>query len=227
MVELEDDVSKIEMVSTIENKEENIESVKETEETLLEDLRLKNLKKKINAESWTSDIEDLIKSWGEKAALNRDLHTSSAEMWKNVSDRLTMPTIILTTISSVSAFGSMNVSDIMYSMYAVGTINLVAAFLTSLGKYYRPDEKVEQHTVAAKAFGKYYRNIVLELSLSREDRQPADVLSKWARTELDKLINESPVNKKKIIENFKKNNKCENIAELIDNNHTINIYGRS
>jgi hypothetical protein len=180
----------------------------------------------LNAESWTKDIEDLIKTWGEKGALNRELHLASAEMWKLLSDRLTVPTIVLSTISSVSAFGSVNVTDYMYWMYAAGTINLITAFLTSLVKYYRPDERVQKHTVSAKAFGKYHRHIVLELSMSRDDRQPSDILSKWARNELDRLMNESPVIKTKVLEEYKKKHSFENVPHLMNDNFRINIHGR-
>jgi hypothetical protein len=196
------------------------------EEAILESIRIKKLKKRLNGEAWTDQKEDIIKSLGEKAGSYRELHLFSADKWRTLSDRLTIPTIVLSTISSVSAFGSVNVTDYMYWMYAAGTINLVAAFLTSLGKYYKPDERVEKHIVSAKAFGKFYRHVVQELSNTREDRQHVDILSKWSKTEFDRLMLESPIIKRKILEEYKVNHSCDAIPDLTVNNLNIQVQGR-
>nr|QOI90338.1 hypothetical protein HWQ62_00201 [Pyramimonas orientalis virus] len=215
------DTESIELVVLNDNQMEQL-----NEASIIESERIKTLKRKLNGEAWTDHMEDLMKTWGEKAAINRELHLMSAESWKSLSDNLSIPTIVLTTISSVSAFGSVNVTDYMYWMYAAGSVNLIAAFLTSLSKYYRPDERVERHTVTAKAFGKFYRHLVLELSMAREDRQPAEVLSKWSKTEFDKLMNESPVISSKIISDYKKKHVCDDVPDITIDKFKIDIHGR-
>ena len=65
---------------------------------------LGGLKKKLNAASWSDHMEDLMKSWGEKAAGLRWMHNKAAGSWKAVSNKLTLTGIVLKTVSSAAAF---------------------------------------------------------------------------------------------------------------------------
>ena len=73
----------------------NIETVlpqlDKEEAAALEASKLAKLKKRINADSWSLEMEDLMKSWGEKAAGNRELHLKSAGKWKRFSDKMYLP----------------------------------------------------------------------------------------------------------------------------------------
>lgn len=204
-----------------------METLDTKDKAALEASRLTKLKKSINAESWNDHIEDLLKAWGEKAAGNRELHFDSARKWKSFSDRMSVPLILLTTLSSVSTFGAMNLEDYEYWMYGIGFVNLISAFLAGISKYYRPDEKVQEHTQSAKSFGSFYRQIILELGMSREDRQPSDVLSTWAKNEIDRLLKEAPAISKKVVEHYRHKHADDiNKPDILLDDFVIDIYGR-
>lgn len=194
----------------------------------LEASKLTKLRKKINADTWTDHMEDLMKSWGEKAAGNRELHLNSANKWKRFSDSFSVPLILLTTLSGVTTFGAMAIDDYEYWMYGVGCLNLISAFLAGVSKYYRPDEKVQDHTYTARSFGSFYRQMILELGMSREDRQPADTLSQWAKQEFDRLLKEAPTIPGEVIEAYKSKHKNdENKPDITLDKFTIEVYGRT
>ena len=44
-------------------------------------------------------------------------------------------------------------------------------------------KKKRLHSSVAKQFGSFYRYMTLQLGMSREDRDPADVLTTWALKE--------------------------------------------
>ena len=208
----------------------NVVKIEDDEDkSALASARLVKLKKKINAEAWSNEIEDIMQSWGEKAAGNRELHSNASSYWKKFGDKIYLPVIILTTIGGVSNFGAATVSNPEYWMYAIGTINMCAAGLASIAQYYKPDEKSQNHIAVAKNYGSFYRNMLIELGLSREDRMNSEDMIRWAKNEYDRIQAEAPTIPATIIKNFKKNHKSNsrNIPEIVNNQYEIKINGRS
>lgn len=181
----------------------------------------------LNEIYWNDNIEYLLKQWGEKAAGHRDIHLQNAKYWKRISNRITIPIILFSTVSSITTITAVDFNDYAYWMYAAASVNVLTAFLTSVNKFLKPDEYFQKHLSSSKAFGKYYRNIQLELSVSRDYRQPSDTLSKWAKTEFDRLINEAPVISDEIIHLYD-NKRFDNsdIPDINNDNYTIVIYGK-
>lgn len=189
--------------------------------------RLGKLRKRINADAWSNELEDLMQSWGEKAAGNRELHRKASGYWRKFSDRLYLPVILLSTIGGVSNFGAANTEDPVYWMYAIGTINIVAATLASIVKYYKPDERSQEHASVAKNFGSFYRNMTVELGLSREDRMNSDELTRWAKAEYDRIQKEAPSVPGKILNEYMtiyKDNR--NNPDIVSTHFEIKINGR-
>ena len=188
--------------------------------TLQTDLDTNN----IETNSWSDSLENVLKMWGEKAAGNRELHLNSVRHWKKVSSYLSIPLIFLTTITSISTFNAVNYEEYVYWMYAAGSVNLIAAFLTSLNKYLKPEEKIQAHYQSAKNFGCFYRKLVLELSLSRSNREHTSILTKWAKEQYDKLIQDAPLISKDVIHNFKNSHTLKsNTPDIVLNDFTIHI----
>ena len=61
----------------------------------------------INIKHWDDDIEDLLKSWGEKSASLSVLHNKDRQYWRNKSNNLSIACIIITTISSSLSLSSL------------------------------------------------------------------------------------------------------------------------
>ena len=195
------------------------------------DLNVNNLETDLNvnnidvaSNNWSETLENVLKMWGEKAAGNRELHLNSVRHWKKVSSFLSIPLILLTTITSISTFNAVNYEEYAYWMYAAGSVNLVAAFLTSLNKYLKPEEKVQAHYQSAKNFGCFYRKLVLELSLSRTNREHTSVLTNWAKEQYDQLIQNAPLISNNVIHDYKHSHILElNTPDIVLNDFTIHI----
>jgi hypothetical protein len=190
-----------------ENSGKHVEShsnVNKEEETAILNSQLERLKKEMNEKSWSNEIEDLLKSWGEKAAHNKELHSSASRYWRSIGDRLFVPILILNTLGGVANFGAANVEDSSYWMYSIGILNLVAAALGTISQYYNPIAKSEKHFHIARTFGSFYRNIIIELGMNRANRTNADEILRWAKSEYDRVQLDSPLLPLNIIEKFKR-----------------------
>ena len=62
--------------------------------------RLGDLRKKVNAESWSNNMEDLLAGWGEKAAGLRFMHAKTGGAWKKFANNLSLSSIIITSVAS-------------------------------------------------------------------------------------------------------------------------------
>jgi hypothetical protein len=221
----------MELLNLNENKSKltnlDLSNLNLDEAAALEAAKLTALKKKINANSWNNHLEDLMKSWGEKAAGNREMHDKSAGIWKSFSNRLYLPIILLTTLGGVTSFGTVNSDDYQYWMYGTGAINLLAALLSGIHKYYSPDERVQNHKNSARAFGSFYRYMTLELGMPREDRSSSEELSKWARNEYDNMLKDSPSLSGSVVGDYKNKHKDDkNKPDIIEERFSIHIHGR-
>jgi|TARA_B110000259_G_scaffold84331_1_gene98431 hypothetical protein len=204
--------------------EEILETTTE-EQTAIVSIQLERLKKEMNAKSWSNELEEILKSWGEKAAYNKDLHSSASRYWKSIGDKLFVPILILNTVGGVANFGAANVQQPTYWMYTIGVLNLIAAGLGSISQYYKPIEKSEKHTHIAKTFGSFYRTIIMELGLNREERANSDEILRWAKSEYDRVQMDSPLLPLELISKFKAkhNDKTENLPDCVSDLVEIHV----
>ena len=161
----------------------------------LANTKLAGLRKKLNAESWNDNMENLMKMWGEKAAGLRFMHAASAGSWKGFSDKLTLAGIFITGAASSLSLVATSINDEEAKngvLFAVGGIGLLSTLLQSVKKFYNAEEKAADHGAVAKQFGSFYRKMTLQLGMTREDRNPSDVLSEWALGEYERLQQEAP-----------------------------------
>ena len=88
-------------------------------------------------------------------------------------------------------------------LFGVGGVGLISALLQSFKKFYNAEEKAADHASVAKQFGSFYRYITLQMNMSREDRDPSDVLCAYALKEYERLQQESPPLSGDSIKSFK------------------------
>ena len=165
------------------------------EQEALASARLGDLRKKVNAESWSENMEVLMKQWGEKAAGLRFMHSHSGGIWKKFSNQLSITGIVVTGVASTVTLVATSIDDEDAKnaiLMSVGGIGLVSTLIQSFKKFYNAEEKAADHASVSKQFGSFYRYMVLQMGMSREDRDPADVLSAWALKEYERLQQEAP-----------------------------------
>jgi len=174
------------------------------------------VQKRRNADSWNPDQERILKIWAEKASGWAWLHDKAGRYYNHLTDRMTYPSIVLSTVSGglgFSIYGSVSnsgdtgsglVGASKYLTIAIGCMNLSAALLAALQKFVRSTEKSEMHNQMYKVFSSYYRKIVMELALKPSDRRDCLEFCKLCRDEYDKMVADSPEIPDKIIADFKR-----------------------
>lgn len=177
------------------SKQSDLANLGAGEQEALVSARLGDIRKRVNAESWSDNMEKLIADWGEKAAGLRFMHSHTGGSWKKFSNNLAISSILVTSVASSISLIATSVEDEDIKngiLYGVGGVGLVSALIQSLKKFYNAEEKAAEHASVAKQFGSFYRYITMQMNMSREDRDPADVLTVYALKEYERLQQEAP-----------------------------------
>ena len=205
------------------------ENLNSGEAEALATARLGDLRKKVNAESWSDNMENLMKQWGEKAAGLRFMHAHSGGQWKAFANKLAITGIVVTGVASTLSLVATSIDDQNVKdgiLFGVGGIGLVSTLVQSFKKFYNAEEKAADHGSVSKQFGSFYRYMTLQLGMSREDRDPADILTTWALKEYERLQQEAPNLGGSSVALFKKTFTNENqaIPDIAEDEFVIKVY---
>ena len=202
------------------------------EQEALAAARLGDLRKKVNAESWSDNMEVLMKQWGEKAAGLRFMHAHSGSSWKGFANKLSISGIIVTGVASTLSLVATSVDDQEIKngiLFGVGGVGLISTLIQSFKKFYNAEEKAADHSSVSKQFGSFYRYMTLQMGMSREDRDPADILTTWALKEYERLQQEAPPIGGASIKLFKEKfcDPGQAIPDIAEDKFVIKVYGKN
>jgi hypothetical protein len=119
--------------------------------------------------------------------------------------RFMIPLIIMSTITGTANFAQNTFPTVIrpYIPAIIGAVNLFCAILTTLYQFLKISENMEAHRITSINFGKYSRNITVELSLPVKDRSTGGAeCVKVSRTEIDRLIEQSPSIPKHVLDKY-------------------------
>ena len=146
---------------------------------------------------WTPELEYLTAEWADKAACYRWMHDYSERQFTFANYIITIPVIILSTLTGTANFGmdslfGDNEQMKKYAQLGIGAVSLIAGIITTLGNFLRYAQGSEAHRGASISWGKFNRQISIELALHPDERMESMAFLKMCRIELDRLIEQSP-----------------------------------
>lgn len=148
--------------------------------------------------------------WADVAGCYRWLHDRSEKKYTKANMYITIPVIILSTLTGTANFAldsfieKDNYAAKSYAQATIGGISIFAGILTTLGNFLRFAQGSEAHRVSSVAWGKFQRQITVEISIHPNDRMDCMDFLHICRQDLDRLIEQSPPVPDDIIEMFEK-----------------------
>jgi len=140
--------------------------------------------RKTNELQYSTSLEKLIKCKAEECEILSQLHLISHKNYKNAETYYNIPIIGITaTLGFVSA---LNI-DFSYINIIIGGSSLVVSLLKSIYSYLQIGQKSENHRVASIQYHQISNEIRIELSLSRDIRQPANYLLNLIKIKMKNL----------------------------------------
>lgn len=153
---------------------------------------------------WKREEELILKDWADKATCFRWLHDRSHQIYRRKYAMFTIPVIILSTITGTANFAQDRFPEDWKNsaVMVVGALNLFAGIISTIAQFLKISELNEGHRVASIAWGKFSRNLKVELARNPKDRTPVRELMKLSKEEYDRLIETSPPILQKVVEMF-------------------------
>lgn len=156
---------------------------------------------------WHKQQEQILKKWSEIGSSYRYLHDKSFQKFDRQNLWFALPVIIISTITGTANFAQGSFPDSWKSMapLGIGFLNLSAGLITTVAQFLRVSELLEGHRAASIAYSKFARNISVELSLPIKERtEDGSVFITNCRSELDRLIEQSPDIPEDVLKKFVK-----------------------
>ena len=158
---------------------------------------------------WTREQEELMAGWSDIASCYRWMHDRCEKIMAKNNMMITVPVIILSTLTGSANFimGSLLEGDPQGQKYAqigIGGVSIFTGILTTLGNFFRYAQSSEAHRVASIAWGKFQRQLAVELALHPRERIDCMDFLKICRAELDRMIEQSPPIPDKVIHQFER-----------------------
>ena len=148
--------------------------------------------------------------WADISASYRWMHDKGDKKMSRSNMFITVPVIILSTLTGSANFMLQSVispndqTSQKYAQIAIGSVSIFTGILTTLGNFFRYAQNSESNRVASIAWGKFQRQIAIELALHPKERIDSLDFLKICRSDLDRLIEQSPPIPDDIIDEFEK-----------------------
>lgn len=167
----------------------------------------KNEKKTVSIKiQWTSEHEEILIDWADKAMCYRWLHAKSNQNYSCMNAWFTIPVIVMSTLTGTANFAQDRFQAEARTIAAmlIGGVNIVAGILTTVQQFLKITELNEAHRVASISWDKFYRNIKVELAKKPLERMPITEMLKISKEEFNRLMETSPIVNDDVIKEFKK-----------------------
>jgi len=155
---------------------------------------------------WGIQEEKLLAKWADRSACYRWLHDEAEKKYSRLNMILTIPVIVLSTLTGTANFGLGSTVPASFQTVAqlgIGGVSLFTGIISTVANYLRYAQRMEAHRGAAISWGKLYRKISVELALARPLREKCMDFILVTRSEMDRLIEQSPTIPDDILKKFK------------------------
>jgi len=155
--------------------------------------------------TWNSQLEKVLAQEGERSLCYAWLHDKSQKRYTNLDNYITLPTILLSTISGTASIGSQTLfPGSTISNVAIGSVTLGVGLLNTVSSYFGWGKRAETHKAVGTTYSKIHRFITIELALPRNERMVPNDMLKIIRDQLDRLLETSPQIPDIVINAFRK-----------------------
>ena len=165
---------------------------------------------------WHPQQAKLLKNWAEVAGSYRWMHNQAYMAYKQKNLWYMIPLIIMSTVTGTANFAQSSFPEVIRPNVPqiIGAINLVSAILTTIYQFLKISEYMESHRISSINYGKLARTLTVELNLPVKDRSTGGAeCVKVSRTEIDRLIEQSPSIPKHVLNKYSDEFMNKGIAE--------------
>lgn len=160
---------------------------------------------------YNPEFEQLLKENGDHSQVYSILHQMSHVKYRAMYDKCNIPLIIITAvIGFVTGIGL----PYAYINTILGASSVFVSIMKSIVSYLKLSERSENHRICSLQFGQISNEIKMELSLRRNQRQPAKILLDIVKVKYKNLMEVAQLLDNDVIQRFRKKYLCDGNSEI-------------
>ena len=149
---------------------------------------------------YNPEFEQLLKENGDHAQVYSILHQMSHVKYRSLYDKCNIPLIIITAvIGFVTGIGL----PYVYTNTALGAASVFVSIMKSIVSYLKLSERSENHRICSLQFAQISNEIKMELSLRRNQRQPAKMMLDIVKVKYKNLMEVAQLLDNDVIRRFR------------------------
>ena len=149
---------------------------------------------------YNPEFEQLLKENGDHSQVYSILHQMSHVKYRSLYDKCNIPLIIITAvIGFVTGIGL----PYQYTNTALGAASVFVSILKSIISYLKLSERSENHLICSLQFAQISNEIKMELSLRRNQRQPAKMMLDIVKVKYKNLMEVAQLLDNDVIQRFR------------------------
>jgi len=149
---------------------------------------------------YNPEFEQLLKENGDHSQVYSILHQMSHVKYRSLYDKCNIPLIIITAvIGFVTGIGL----PYQYTNTALGAASVFVSILKSIISYLKLSERSENHRICYIQFAQISNEIKMELSLRRNQRQPAKMMLDIVKVKYKNLMEVAQLLDNDVIRRFR------------------------
>ena len=137
-----------------------------------------------NAPKWQPSHENVLSEWRKQVSVNLWLSLASRYHYDSLSNLLTYPTIIISTVSSVGIFGI----DTNVAKYVISVLLIVSGIMASINKHIGASEKSQEFLTRSKDYYSFIRDVDYIILTEPKDRDEVTATMKRLKVTLDRYL---------------------------------------
>ena len=149
---------------------------------------------------YNPEFEQLLKENGDHSQVYSILHQMSHVKYRSLYDKCNIPLIVITAvIGFVTGIGL----PYQYTNTALGAASVFVSILKSIISYLKLSERSENHRICSLQFAQISNEIKMELSLRRNQRQPAKMMLDIVKVKYKNLMEVAQLLDNDVIRRFR------------------------
>lgn len=120
----------------------------------------------INKSIWTSKKEKLLSFWKEESRIYSWLHEQNSKKYQRMDKHLSIPSLLISAVTSTALFSSINMDDNVYVIVSFGILLVFGTFLQSIRDFLAVPDLIHKNSNCSDLYMSIVNDI--EEQLSRE-----------------------------------------------------------
>ena len=142
----------------------------------------------INKSIWTLKKEKLLSFWKEESRIYSWLHEQNSKKYQRMDKNLSIPSLLISAVTSTALFSSINMDDNVYVIVSFGILLIFGTFLQSIRDFLGVPDLIHKNSNCSDLYMSIVNDIEEQLSRENNERDNAKQFIQKIKTRKNDIL---------------------------------------